>query len=72
MAMHVAPQAADTVDIFAAIDVEKFAGLSPLNDERLVLGHLDKGMPDEGAVVMAETRIQDSGFRIWEFRTTGI
>ena len=50
MAVDVAPQAADAVDVLVAVDVGEHAALGPFDDERLVLGHLREGVPDVGAV----------------------
>ena len=48
--VDIAPQAAYPVDITLAIDIPEHAALSPLQYQRLVLGHLRKGVPDERAV----------------------
>ena len=50
MAVDVAPQAAHAVDVLVAVDVGEHAALGPLDDKRLVLGHLREGVPDVGAV----------------------
>ena len=50
MAVDIAPQAADAVDIGVAVDVEEHAALGALDDQRLVLGHLGEGVPDQRAV----------------------
>jgi hypothetical protein len=44
--VHIAPQAAHAVDIFAAIATDQRAAMSSLNKERLILSHLSEGMPD--------------------------
>ena len=54
MAVHVAPQAADGIEIFAAVDVDQGAPVGPFDDERFVLGHLREGMPDDFAVPSLE------------------
>ena len=50
MTVDVAPQAAYPVEILLALDVYQHAALGPLDDQRLVLGHLGKCVPDEFAV----------------------
>ena len=54
MTVDVAPQAADRVEIAAAVDIEDVAAFAALQDQRLVLGHLREGVPDERAVPVAE------------------
>ena len=46
--------AADGVEIAAAVDIEDVAAFAAIQDERLVLGHLREGVPDERAVPAAE------------------
>src|SRR5690349_14216981 len=50
MAMHVAPQAADAVDISTPLHVDQRAALGPLDEQRLVLGHLRERVPDVVAI----------------------
>ncbi len=54
MAVDIAPQAADAVDIGVAVDVEEQAALGALEHQRLVLGHLREGVPDQRAVPCLE------------------
>ncbi len=54
MAVDVAPQAARGVEIAAAVDIENVAALAAVENQRLVLGHLREGVPDERAVPMNE------------------
>ena len=44
----------DRVEIAAAVDIEDVAAFAALQDQRLILGHLREGMPDERAVPVAE------------------
>ena len=50
MPMYVAPETAHTVEILAAVDVDQRAALSPFEKQRLVLGHLSEGVPDDLAI----------------------
>ena len=50
MAVEVAPQAAGGVEIFAAVDIDQRAAVGALDDQRLVLGHLREGVPDDFAI----------------------
>ena len=50
MTVDIAPQAADRVEIAAAVDIEDVAAFAALQNERLILGHLREGMPDQRAV----------------------
>ena len=52
--VDVAPQAADAVEVLAAVDVHQHAALGPLEDQRLVLGHLREGVPDKLAIPSLE------------------
>ncbi len=54
MAVDIAPQAADAVDVGVAVDVEERAALGPLDHQRLVFGHLGEGVPDQRAVPVLE------------------
>src|SRR5262249_9122344 len=54
MPVHVAPQAADPVEILASFDIDKRGPLRSLDDERFVLRHLREGMPNGLAVVMSQ------------------
>ena len=54
MAVHVAPQAADRVEIFPAVDVDQRRALAALEDQRLVLGHLRERVPDDLAIPLDE------------------
>ncbi len=54
MTVDVAPQAARTVDIAAAVDVDQFAAFGPFDNKRLVFRHLREGMPDDRAVPIAQ------------------
>ena len=53
MAVDVAPQAADAVDVPVSLDIDQHAALGPLDHKRLVFGHLREGVPDVGAVPVA-------------------
>ena len=48
--MNVAPQIGDTVQELPAIDIDQRTAVSPLDQQRLVLGHLRKGVPNDLAV----------------------
>ena len=50
MAVDVAPQAADAVDVPVSLDIDQHAALGPFDHKRLVFGHLGEGVPDVGAV----------------------
>ena len=54
----------DAVEILAAVDVDQRAALGPLDDQRLVLGHLREGVPDERAVPALEFLAGRFGWRI--------
>jgi hypothetical protein len=54
MAVDIAPQAADAIDVLVALDVGEQAAFGPFDDKRLVLGHLREGVPDVGAVPRVE------------------
>lgn len=46
VAVNVAPQTAHSVEVFPAIHIDERAAAGPLDNERLILGHLREGMPD--------------------------
>ena len=54
MAVDVAPQAADRVEILPAVDVDQRRAVAALQDERLVLGHLGERMPHDLAIPLGE------------------
>ena len=54
MAVDVAPQAADAVDVPVAVDIDQHAAFGPFDHKRLVLGHLREGVPDVRAVPIVQ------------------
>ncbi len=54
MAMKVAPHAARTVEVRAAIDIKKPTAFRPLDNERLVIGHLRERVPMVAAIPFAQ------------------
>ena len=54
VAVDVAPQAADAVQIAVPVDVEQRTPFGPLDHQRLVFGHLGEGVPDDPAVPVSE------------------
>jgi len=50
VAVDVAPQIAHAVQELSAINIDQRTAVSPLDQQRLVLGHLRKGVPDDLAV----------------------
>jgi hypothetical protein len=43
--VDVAPQTADTIEIFAAVYIKQGATVGPFDQKRLVFGHLCERMP---------------------------
>src|SRR4051794_34906151 len=63
MTVNVAPQAADTVDVPSPVNVDQRASFSPLDQQRLVVGHLRKRVPD----VLLVPAFQVSKFHVPSF-----
>ena len=47
VAVDIAPQAADAIDVLATMDIDQRAPLCPIDDQGFVLRHLSKGVPDK-------------------------
>ena len=54
MAVDVAPQAADSIDIDIAVDVSQGTAQSTMDDEWFIAGHLRKGMPNVVTIPILE------------------
>ncbi len=61
MPVHVAPQAAHRVDVCAPLDVDQHGPLAALQDQRLVLRHLGKRMPDDLTVPAGKLFVRGLG-----------
>lgn len=56
VAVDVAPQTTYAVEISIAIDIDKPAAFSALDDQRIILGHLGKRVPDNMAIPVPQLR----------------
>ena len=54
MPKEIAPQRTCSIEISLAMDIGKPTALRVLDDQSVVLGHLRKGMPDDGPVQFAK------------------
>jgi hypothetical protein len=54
MAVHVAPERADCVEISTSVGSDEVVAVSALDDERIPLGHLREGVPHHTAIELFE------------------